>query len=391
MAMGCAALALVTACADIPDFDLRGMTGNTAGSSASQALPARPQPDSRGVISYPNYQVVVAQRGDTVSAVAGRLGLDATALGQYNGINPTTSLRAGEIIALPTRVASAGGMPPASSAPILPGTIDVTTLASAAIDRAGNQGAGSTTSTGSGGMPSAMPGGAQPIRHQVQRGETAYSIARLYNVPVRVIADWNGLGPDLTVRAGQYLLVPTTATASSATNEPLTAPGMASPTPPPPSASDPLPAANAPASQPTTAAQSPAAPPAPDLTVTPSAPTASAKPLIYPVQGSIIRAYSKGRNNGIDIGVAAGTDVKAAAAGTVAAVTTDTNGVAIVVIKHANNMLTVYTNLENLKVAKNDSVTQGQVIGKVRAGSPSFLHFEVRQGLESVDPSDYLP
>jgi len=26
----------------------------------------------------------------------------------------------------------------------------------------------------------------------------------------------------------------------------------------------------------------------------------------------------------------------------------------------------------------------------VRAGTPSFLHFEVRKGLESVDPDDYI-
>ena len=61
------------------------------------------------------------------------------------------------------------------------------------------------------------------------------------------------------------------------------------------------------------------------------------------------------------------------------------------VIRHANNLLTVYTNLDNLTVEKGTDVTQGQTIGKVRAGNPSFLHFEVRQGLESVDPTGYLP
>jgi murein DD-endopeptidase MepM/ murein hydrolase activator NlpD len=111
----------------------------------------------------------------------------------------------------------------------------------------------------------------------------------------------------------------------------------------------------------------------------------------YPVQGSIIRAYAPGRNEGIDIGVPAGTPVKAAGAGTVAAVTTDTQGVAIVVIKHPDNLLTVYTNIDNLTVAKDASVRGGQTIGEVRAGSPSFLHFEVRRGLQSVDPADFLP
>jgi lipoprotein NlpD len=31
------------------------------------------------------------------------------------------------------------------------------------------------------------------------------------------------------------------------------------------------------------------------------------------------------------------------------------------------------------------------VIGKVRAGDPAFLHFEVRRGMVSQDPADFLP
>jgi len=42
----------------------------------------------------------------------------------------------------------------------------------------------------------------------VARGETAFTIARLYNVSVRALSDWNGLGPDLEVREDQYLLIP---------------------------------------------------------------------------------------------------------------------------------------------------------------------------------------
>ena len=40
----------------------------------SQAL-SPPQPDSRGVITYASYQVMVAQEGDTVASMAGRVGL----------------------------------------------------------------------------------------------------------------------------------------------------------------------------------------------------------------------------------------------------------------------------------------------------------------------------
>jgi len=69
----------------------------------------------------------------------------------------------------------------------------------------------------------------------------------------------------------------------------------------------------------------------------------------------------------------------------------DTSGTAIVVIRHPDNILTVYTNLEDLTVEKDSAVTRGQALGKVRAGDPSFVHFEVRRGLQSVDPADFLP
>jgi murein DD-endopeptidase MepM/ murein hydrolase activator NlpD len=71
-------------------------------------------------------------------------------------------------------------------------------------------------------------------------------------------------------------------------------------------------------------------------------------------------------------------------------VTTDTSGGAIVVLKHSDGLLTVYTQMEGLTVSKDASVSRGQVIGKVRAASPSFLHFEVRRGLQSLDPNDFL-
>ena len=47
-----------------------------------------------------------------------------------------------------------------------------------------------------------------PVRHRVESGETAYSIARLYGVSVTALASWNGLGPDLAVRENQELLIP---------------------------------------------------------------------------------------------------------------------------------------------------------------------------------------
>jgi len=384
--LGVASLALLTACQTPFDLDLRDLGNGFDTTAAVQQVPDRPSPDNRGVISYPNYQVVVAQRDDTVRTIAGRLGFNADGLAVYNGIDPDVPLRRDEIIALPSRVSEPSAATGAiGSGPILPAgeTIDVTTLASTAIDRVDGTPQGGPTMT----MTPPSQSGAEPIRHQVQPGETVYSIARTYSASVEAIAAWNGLGPDLAVRQGQFLLIPVGDGSQPPATLSTTPPGAGSVAPEPPSAAQPLPA-EVPA--PAAAAAAPVASPAPNLGSQQATPSSDAA-MVYPVQGSIIREYSRGRNEGIDIGAPAGTDVKAAAAGTVAAITTDTAGIQIVVIRHDGNLLTVYTHLDNLTISRDDRVSRGQTIGKVQAGDPSYLHFEVRRGTESADPGEFLP
>ncbi len=375
------ALALVAACGDGPlDFDLRDLGNGFDTTDALSGGSQRPAPDDRGVISYPNYQVVVARQGDTVGAIAARLGLNADTLARYNGILADTPLRRDEIIALPDRVSEpAGATGTVQPAPV----VDVTTLAGDALTRAGEVAATPAPVT----APSPSPVAPTPVRHRVVRGETVYSIARLYGVGARAIADWNGLDADLTIREGQQLMIPG-ASGVRPISEVASAPGTGSVAPEPPSAATPLPEPD-PVAAPQAAA-TPAPSPAPDLGAQQTAPTSSAR-MVQPASGAIIRAYAPGRNEGIDIGAAAGAPVRAAAAGTVAAITTDTAGIQIVVIRHADNLLTVYTHIDSLTVARGASVSQGQTIGAVRAGDPSFLHFEVRRGTDSQDPGDYLP
>lgn len=381
----------VMACDQLPDFDLRDRAGGFGTAQAVANLPDRPQPDNRGVISYPNYQVVVAQQGDTIRSIATRLSLDTTTLADFNGIEADITLRAGELVALPIRVTEPSpATGAATTGPIQP--VDITAIATTALDRAGPQ----TPSAPAVTAPAPAVSGTEPIRHRVARGETVFSISRLYDVPVRNIAEWNSLTPELGIREGQFLLIPQggapAPTAAVPAPTPVTEPGQGTATPVPPSADEPLPAETP--SVPLPPAVTPDAPdlgaPAPAPVAAPPVSDANAR-FSYPVQGSIIRAYAPGRNEGIDIGVPAGTAVKSAGSGSIAAVTTDTNGVAIVVVKHPDNLLTVYTNLEDLNVAKGDTVSGGQTLGKVHAGSPSFVHFEVRRGLQSVDPADFLP
>jgi murein DD-endopeptidase MepM/ murein hydrolase activator NlpD len=366
------------ACSDGFDFDLRSIGNGFDTSQSVQQLSApRPQPDNRGVISYPNYQVAIARRGETVSDIAGRLGLSAVELAEFNGIPDGVPLREGETLVLTSRIAEPS---PATGAigtgPIRPaGSVDVAAVAGGAINRAGNV------------QQTVIPGaqtGEEPVRHRVEPGETAFSIARLYNVSPEALADWNGLGRDLSVRTGQLLLIPVVLDPPPA--EVPVPPGRGSVAPEPPSASAPLPVKDAtPKPAPT-----PAPPPAMAEARTNSA------PLAMPVDGSVIRAFSAADNAGISIAASTGAPVRAAADGLVATITFDTDGVPIVVLTHdgllsgSAKLLTVYVGATDLKVEKGNRVKRGQEIGKVAAGSPSALRFEVWEGRQGVDPMKYL-
>ncbi|WP_109311749.1 LysM peptidoglycan-binding domain-containing M23 family metallopeptidase [Ruegeria sp. AU67] len=380
VAAGVASLAFLAGCEGPIDYDLRGNVGGFSTADAAQAATAnRPAPDARGVITYPNYQVAVARRGDTVGDVAARVGLPAAEVARFNGLQAADQLRDGEVVALPRTVSAAS-------------SVDIATIAGTAIDAAPADGS-VRTSTLEPAQPTAAPApapapaGPEPIRHKVKRGETAYTIARLYNVPVDALAEWNGLGSDFTVREGQFLLIPIKnqpaprQEAAAVTTVPattITQPGQGSPTPTPPSATQPLP----------DEVIKPAEP-APDVTA--EAPTTQSNSALgLPVTGTIIRTYKKGSNEGIDIAASPGSPVNAAAAGTVAAITADADQVPIIVVKHNSDLLTVYANVENITVKKGARVKRGQKIASLRGGDNAYVHFEVRKGFESVDPEPYL-
>ena len=44
----------------------------------------------------------------------------------------------------------------------------------------------------------------------------------------------------------------------------------------------------------------------------------------------------------------------------------------------------------DIGVKEKEKVLKSQLIGKIRPGNPSFLHFEVRRGFESIDPMEFL-
>lgn len=364
---------LLTACESGMDMSNLGdrLDRRPTAAAANTSAP-RPKPDSRGLISYPHYQVIVARRGDTMNDVAARIGMSGTELARYNGLDPNYIPRSGEVLALPK--GTVVSLETAVATSTNPSTNSLESIASTAIGRAGDK------------QVVAVQKGPEPIRHVVEEGETAYSIARLYRVSVSSLASWNGLGKDLALRNGQRLLIPVVedgipARQAQAIAAAEPAPGAGSITPIPPSAVEPLP-------DPVVEAVVPDSPNlAEDRT-----PAGASRKLLKPVSGSILRGYSNkaGGNEGLDIAADKGTAVQAAESGEVALVSSAGGNSKIVLVRHPDNLYTVYSNLSDVSVSKGQTVSRGQSIGKVAGGSPGFVHFEIRRGTESVDPTPYL-
>ena len=104
------------------------------------------------------------------------------------------------------------------------------------------------------------------------------------------------------------------------------------------------------------------------------------------------RGHSK-FHGGIDLATRYGTQVPAAAAGTVVAAE-DQGGYGLtVLIRHHNGYESRYAHLSSLDVKAGDTVTQGQQVGRVGSTGRStgpHLHFEVTQAGRRVDPERFV-
>jgi murein DD-endopeptidase MepM/ murein hydrolase activator NlpD len=124
--------------------------------------------------------------------------------------------------------------------------------------------------------------------------------------------------------------------------------------------------------------------------------TPSSSGLIWPVSGPVTSpfGYRWGRlHAGIDIGVAEGTPIHAAAAGTVVLASWNGGYGNYTCIDHGGGMATCYAHQSSYAVSSGARVSQGQVIGYVGNTGHSFgahLHFEVRINGNPVDPLGYL-
>jgi lipoprotein NlpD len=119
---------------------------------------------------------------------------------------------------------------------------------------------------------------------------------------------------------------------------------------------------------------------------------------IWPVQGQLTSKFgnrNERHHDGIDIGARKGTPIVSAADGKVMFSGWGPTGYGLmVIIKHKNNLTTVYAHNSHNHVHKNQVVKQRQKIASVGSTGRStgpHLHFEVRNDSHAYNPLQYLP
>lgn len=233
--------------------------------------------------------------------------------------------------------------------------------------------------------------------HWVNGGETGIAIARAYGVPWREVVTLNGLEEPFILRVGEKLLLP-----------------AATPVDPKQISIEQRAAAFdldiddiVTGSQPALAENKGTAEPsdwrkAITPTKTPAAivaPAAFAGRFNWPVNGKLLSSFgSKGGgkvNDGLNIGVAKGTPIRAAAGGVVA-YSGDEIGVfgGLILLNHGDGWVTAYGHADKLNVTRGQKIKAGDIIGL--AGDSGYvqepqLHFEIRKNRKPVNPVSHLP
>lgn len=241
--------------------------------------------------------------------------------------------------------------------------------------------------------------------HGVSGGETGIAIARAYGVPWRDVVALNGLEEPFVLRVGQRLLLPaaTPMDPQRLTIEQRAAafdldiddivtgsqPALASAT-----------TADEPSDWRKAIAQKEK--PAKTATKKPAAiitPNAFSGRFNWPVEGKLLSSFgSKGGgkvNDGLNIGVAKGTPIRASADGVVA-YSGNEIGVfgGLILLNHGGGWVTAYGHADKLNVTRGQKIKAGDIIGL--AGDSGYvqepqLHFEIRKDRKPVNPVSHLP
>jgi murein DD-endopeptidase MepM/ murein hydrolase activator NlpD len=230
--------------------------------------------------------------------------------------------------------------------------------------------------------------------HQVGQGETGIAIARAYGVGWADIIALNGLAEPFVLRVGQRLMLPTYAAPPARQSIEQRAAAFKLDIASILSGGEPAqPEGQSPAAPAATAARK--LPP----TAAVAMPASFAGGFGWPATGRLLARFGptgKGQvNQGVNIALPQGSEIKAAADGVVAYVGDGVNAYGgLILIRHGGGWATAYGHASALLVSRGQAVKRGQVVA--RSGQSGFaeqpqLHFEIRQNSRPVDPLKHLP
>ena len=321
----------------------------------------RTLPDNRGIITYKDYQILVASGNETVKEISNRLNIDTDRLASYNGVPSTYLPRKDEVLALPIKLT--GDLNSSGSEWTIEETRSSIENIPSEINNLGTPD--------------------NPVKHRVEPGDTAYSIARLYNVSVTSLSKWNGLDADLNVIIGRELIIPVILSKKNINLD------ISSTKP-----KEKITLENKQKKETSLVKENKADNEIKDHSKYKN--QDSVLKFTRPVNGKVLRKYNptsvSNKNEGIDFAAEEGSPIKSAAAGVVALISEPVGGLGkIILIKHKDTIISIYGRVKDIKIAKGDRVKPGQVIGSVEKSSKdeekqNYLHFELRKGTESLDP-----
>ncbi|RDV01087.1 peptidoglycan DD-metalloendopeptidase family protein [Undibacter mobilis] len=368
--------------------------GDVTGSVSSPPQPA-------GQWTWDGGHPVTVGNGETVDMIARRQGVPVSAILQTNGISDASQVRPGQRLVIPRYVSTAAPAQPAPqvAAPAYTPAPAPTPVAHAAPAAGANV-------------------------HVIAPGESLIGVSRRYGTTLTELARYNGISPYTRVNVGDRIKVPGNSRQTVAQQSKPVAPQpqrYAAATPAPQVARPQTTAAQtstwpnntqqvaqprtipidrAPAAEPTQSVrmvsqETPKAEPAPEKAAEPAG---SLQSFRWPVHGRVIAGFGSKpngtQNDGINIAVPEGTQIKAADDGVVAYSGNELKGYGnLVLVRHANGYVSAYANASELLVKRGDTIRRGQVIalsGQTGNVTSPQLHFEIRKGSTPVDPTKYL-
>lgn len=338
---------------------------------------------------------IVVAPGDTAEAIARRWRVPAQALIQANNITKPTALPPGEKLVIPRYVVGGSGALVAHATnprtQVAPATVPVaaaprlTPPPAAPVSTAS---AASAASTATASVQTLLP--TAPI-HTVGSGETLGKIAGKYRVKPRELALANGIRPDTPLKIGMKLAIPVKVAVASNTQPAKSAPPVMQ------VAQAPSPVTSGRTEQ--TSNVMVATPVDKQTEEANQNGSNGAAGFRWPARGRIVNNFGAkvngATNDGIDLAVPEGTQVRAVNDGVVAYAGNELKGYGnLVLIRHSNGYVSAYANASELMVKRNDQVHKGQVIlksGQTGNATAPQLHFEIRKNSAPVDPMQYLP